>query len=296
MAYQQLKIQSFAQYAEQINTFLLLFDALAITYEDAANQPILEPALNTTPLWNKIYIVSLFTVKTDIEKIIDFIRNQLGEAAIVDYFIEQLTEKNWERAWLEHFHPMKFGNNLWICPSVIEPPDPQATNIILDPGLAFGTGSHPTTFLCLDWLAQHAPGDKVVIDYGCGSGILAIAALKLGAKQVWAIDHDEQALEATRENAIRNRIDLSSLKIGSPEQLAAVKVDLLIANILAKPLIELAPAFHNLLKPGGEIVLSGILENQANEVIEAYSAFVSNIQIQQKEEWVLIEATLNSNP
>lgn len=290
MPWLQLKIQTTREYAESINTFLNLFGAVAITLQDAADQPLLEPDLNTTPLWNEINILSLFKPEISVEKIIEFLNQQLGNAAIKNYQTELLPEENWERAWLKDFHAMQFGKNLWICPSVETPPDPNAVNIILDPGLAFGTGTHPTTALCLEWLDENPPKNKTVVDYGCGSGILAIAALKLDATEVFAIDHDEQALLATRDNAERNNIALERLNIFLPENLPTIKTDLLIANIIANPLIELAPLFAELIKPNGDLVLSGILEDQIDLIKNTYEKYFSIENIMQKNEWVRVIA------
>lgn len=291
MPWLQLKIQTSRTHVETINQFLNLFDAVAITLQDAADQPLLEPDLGTTPLWDAVWIVSLFPNTIDGKKIIEFIQQQLPPGSILNYQIEQITDQNWERAWLDNFKPMHFGHSLWVCPSVIDPPDPNAVNIILDPGLAFGTGTHPTTALCLEWLAENPPLDKVVIDYGCGSGILAIAALKLGAKKVYAVDHDEQALEATLENAKRNQINLKHLDICFPQQLPSIKADIILANILAKPLMELAPTFSNLLKKNGKIILSGILNDQVDEVKNSYHQYFKIDSVIEKENWARITAS-----
>ncbi len=289
MSWQQLKIQTTVQYAEQINDFFNLFAAVSVSLQDAADEPLLEPGVGEIPLWSQIWVTGLFNADVDCDKIIHFIESQLGIIAIINYSVETLDEQNWERAWLKDFQPMQFGSNLWICPSVFDPPDPTAVNILLDPGLAFGTGTHPTTALCLEWLDAHPPQDKLVIDYGCGSGILAIAALKLGAKQVWAVDHDEQALEATRDNAYRNQINPEKLITCLPDQLPALQVDVLVANILANPLIALAPHFANLLKPNSKLVLSGILQDQTQSIIDAYASLFSSPAISSKEEWVLFQ-------
>jgi len=289
MAWLQLKIQTTNQYVEQINTFLVLFDAVAVTYSDAADQPILEPDLGSTPLWEQIWISCLFAEDAEGNKIVNFIKAQTDPEAILQYSLEVVADQNWERAWLDDFKPMQFGDNLWVCPSVYDPPDPNAINIILDPGLAFGTGTHPTTALCLEWLAKNPPKNQLVVDYGCGSGILAIAALKLGAKEVWAVDHDEQALDATNDNAQRNQIDLTQLKTCLPEQTPALQADLLIANIIANPLMELAPHFADLIKPKGQIVLSGILATQVAEVNTVYAEWFTMGPAVQQEDWVRLE-------
>jgi ribosomal protein L11 methyltransferase len=309
MAWLQLHIKTDPENAETLNALLNLLGAVAVTLQDAADEPILEPALNTTPLWSHTEIIALFPEKIDINKVVEFLKKQItppspgfatlsrqrerGQQDNFDYQIDLLEDKNWERAWLEHFKPMCFGKRLWICPSTQTPPNPNAVNIILDPGLAFGTGTHPTTALCLEWLDANDVKNKTVIDYGCGSGILAIAALKLGAQEAWAIDYDPQALEATLENAKRNNINLDKLHILLPEQTPNITADILLANILANPLIELAPHFTTLLKPNGQIVLSGILENQTEMVTRAYQDNFQNLSISTRDEWVRINAIKN---
>lgn len=289
MSWLQLKIETTIEYAEQINAFLNLFDAVAVTLQDAADQPLLEPDPDSMPLWQEIQVLSLFPLNTNTDNIINFLKKELGSQAVKNYSAGILEEQNWERVWLKDFHAMRFGKNLWICPSVETPPDPNAVNIILDPGLAFGTGTHPTTALCLEWLDAHPPINQTVIDYGCGSGILAIAALKLGAKEVLAIDHDIQALEATKTNAERNNIDLNKLHIASPNQHSMIKADLLISNIVANPLMQLASLFAELVKPNGDLVLAGILDTQVDMVKNIYQQWFEIKNTAQKEEWMRLE-------
>lgn len=273
MSFLQIKIQTTELYVETISTLLNLLGAKAVTFQDAADEPVLEPALNTTPIWQHTFVIGLFEPQINAAKIETFLRTQLDNDAIISFEHAIVAAQNWERAWLKDFHPVRFGKNLWVCPSVETPPDPNAVNIILDPGLAFGTGTHPTTALCLEWLDAHPPKNELVVDYGCGSGILAIAALKLGAKEVWAVDHDEQALDATLLNAQRNSIEETNLHTTLPEHMLTLEADTLLANILANPLITLAHYLEILVKPGGNIVLSGILETQAEEVSNAYAAW-----------------------
>ncbi|MDU6435567.1 MAG: 50S ribosomal protein L11 methyltransferase, partial [Pantoea sp.] len=202
--------------------------------------------------------------------------------------IEQIEDKDWEREWMDNFHPMRFGERLWICPSWRDVPDPDAVNVMLDPGLAFGTGTHPTTSLCLSWLDGLDLAGKTVIDFGCGSGILAIAALKLGAAQAIGIDIDPQAIQASRDNAERNGVaDRLSLYLPhqQPENLQA---DVVVANILAGPLRELAPLISVLPKTGGHLGLSGVLASQADGVCEAYADRFTLDPVAEKEEWCRI--------
>ncbi|HHC71429.1 MAG TPA: 50S ribosomal protein L11 methyltransferase [Thiotrichales bacterium] len=205
-----------------------------------------------------------------------------------DCTLEHLPEREWSRSWMEDLHPMRFGRRLWICPSWHEPPDGDAVTITLDPGLAFGTGTHPTTAMCLEWLDSHPPEKQRVLDYGCGSGILAIAAARLGAGSVTAIDNDPQALLACRDNARKNGI---SRHIGchAPEQAPSGQYHLLLANILANPLIQLAPRLARLVQTDGKLLLSGILEEQAEEVGSAYAPWFRIGPVRQREGWVLLE-------
>jgi len=204
-----------------------------------------------------------------------------------------LEDQDWERVHLKHFKPIQCAHNLWVVPGWLSPPDPSATNIQLDPGLAFGTGNHPTTRLCLEWMAHQDFNHQSVIDYGCGSGILAIAACKLGAASVFAVDIDPQALSASTENALRNDIEMEMLHISLATQMEKVEVDLLIANILSGPLIELAPRFADLVKSEGRIMLSGILKHQLNDVKSAYQPFFNLDAVKESEDWVRITGSRN---
>nr|WP_019216081.1 50S ribosomal protein L11 methyltransferase [Legionella tunisiensis] len=228
--------------------------ALSITLTDKNDEPVLEPEPGTTPLWPDVVINALYDDEQDAEQAKLLLAPQHPH---LGFSIQHLADQDWERAWMDDFKPQRFGKRLWICPSWLEPPEPQAVNLILDPGLAFGTGTHPTTSLCLTWLEQADLNNKAVIDYGCGSGILALAALKLGAAKVQAVDIDEQALQATQNNALTNGIDQQQLYIGFPQSLQT-PADLLIANILLAPLMTLRNTFKELLNPHGILVVSGI--------------------------------------
>ncbi len=184
--------------------------------------------------------------------------------------LEWLDDRDWERAWMDHFHPMRFGRRLWICPTGGEVTQTDAVIVDLDPGLAFGTGTHPTTALCLEWLDGHDLHGRTVIDFGCGSGVLAIAALKLGAARAIAVDHDPQAVLATRDNAARNGV-ADRIEVLHSDDFQAGQADLVMANILANILIDLAPTIAGLVAPGGDLVMSGILRDQADAVAQAYA-------------------------
>jgi ribosomal protein L11 methyltransferase len=285
MAWQEIHITTTAIYVDTLTEHLTEFGAQACTLLDAGDQPIYEPTPNqSTPVWPDVKLISLFDSEQDITAVYAYLNTQQAAGAIIEFSTNFLADENWERRCLDDFHPMQFGKRLWICPSWSTPPDAQAINIILDPGLAFGTGTHPTTALCLEWLDENFSAGQSVIDYGCGSGILALAALKLGASSVLAIDHDDKALLATQENAARNHIT-SGLETCLPDAHPEQKVDLLIANILAQPLLELATKLAKLVKPGGKILLSGILKEQSGQVNHAYSPWFDMQPIVFKGEW-----------
>ncbi len=261
--------------------------ALSVTLQDAADQPLFEPPPGATPLWSQVRVTALFDADCAIADIKTRIATQFGVATAERLHIESLDDRDWVRAWMDGYAPMRFGTKLWIVPTGFDAPDPEGVNLLLDPGLAFGTGTHPTTALCLEWLDAHPPIDQVVIDYGCGSGILGIAALKLGARAVWAVDNDPQALVATLVNAQRNAV-VAQMKAVMPGALPAIRADLLLANILANPLIELAPRFTDCVRPGAGLVLSGILAEQADAVSAAYRDRCTLQPPAQREDWVRI--------
>lgn len=264
MAWIQLKADTTQDRAETLSNLLLELGAVSVTFEDPEDVPLYEPAPGETPLWANTRVVGLFDDQFDTCQLLGCWPSDLP------FQLEQLEDKPWERVWMDQFQPLRFGQKLWICPSWLPEPDPDAINILLDPGLAFGTGHHPTTALCLEWLDGAALQQQQVIDYGCGSGILAIAALKLGASHALGIDIDPQALTASRDNAQRNGIADSALSLALPKQDPQTQADLLVANILSGPLIELAPLLAPRVKTDGQILLSGILAEQAESVQTAY--------------------------
>jgi ribosomal protein L11 methyltransferase len=290
----QLTLEAIDHPPEQLEDALLLAGALAVTLEDAGDQPVLEPAPGETPLWAHTRVTGLFDAQTDIEVIKSQLKRFLHAPVLPECRLTPLEERDWVRVWMDNFHPMRFGERLWICPSCQTPPDPAAVNIRLDPGLAFGTGTHPTTALCLEWLDSANLADKIVLDYGCGSGILAIAAAKLGAKQVWAVDIDPQALLASDSNASENEVE-DRIELASPAELpAALTVDIVLANILAGVLVRLAPELSRRVQPGGRLVLSGILEQHADAVQAAFSRDFSFGYRQQRDDWMLLEGVRRS--
>ena len=271
---------------ETLSAFFEQQGALSVTFADAADQPLFEPAPGTAPLWSVTRVTAMFDAAVDRDTLQQRIAAQFGAAVMRRAILETLADQDWERVWLDQFKPMRFGDRLWVCPAGQAPPVEGETVIIdLDPGLAFGTGTHPTTALCLEWLDAHPPGGSTVLDYGCGSGILAIAALKLGAESVWGVDIDEQALWSSCENAARNAVD-ARLKTGLPEQLPAQVFDLVLANILANPLIDLAPQLAARVRVGGALVLSGILKDQASAVGAAYRHWFAMREPVERDGWV----------
>jgi len=288
MPWLQLKINTNETNAEYFSDKLMASGAVSVTLQDAADQEIFEPPLGTTPLWSTTRIIGLFDANTNIDEIINSIQTKakIDKNITAQFRVEQLEDKDWIRAWMDDFSPIQFAERLWLCPSWLEPPDSSATNILLDPGLAFGTGTHPTTSMCMSWLGNHTLPDSV-IDYGCGSGILAVTAACLGTKSILAVDNDPQALIATRQNAEKNQIS-AKIRTFYPKQVPITKTSLLIANILAQPLIDLVPTFNELLCNNGQLVMSGILENQAKMLIEAYAPYIQIEIIDQQQEWVCL--------
>ncbi len=285
MSWLQVTVSASEDSAEYIEGLLEDLGALSITMIDAQDDPVLEPDLGTTPLWSSTQVLALFSAEIDRE----LVRSHLQQHQIVDSSIqcEVIEDRDWEREWMTHFHPMQFGKRLWICPSWQPPADPDAVNLLLDPGLAFGTGTHPTTALCLEWLDSQTLQNKTLLDFGCGSGVLAIAGLLLGAEQATGTDIDPQALDASLDNAGRNRVE-KQLSLYLPDQLPSTQADIVIANILANPLINLAPTLAGLAKADGLIALSGILKDQEGSVRAAYEPFFELAPTEYKEDWVLI--------
>jgi ribosomal protein L11 methyltransferase len=293
MPWVQITLQTDPDHTEALEDMLLICGAGAVTMLDGADQPVFEPIKGTTPLWQDTRVMGLFAADTDADLLLNYLQTgwqeQFEGATFPKYKVEILEDKDWEREWMDRFEPIQFGTKLWVCPSWKPVPEPSAANLMLDPGLAFGTGSHPTTALCLEWIAQQDWQYKRAIDYGCGSGILGLGALLLGAEHVLGVDNDEQALLATRENAHRNQINPDAIPVFLPENTPQEPVDIMLANILAGPLIGLSETLAQLTKSGGLITLSGILAHQADEVIEAFSPWFNMHTVTQKEEWVRID-------
>ncbi|OFJ23171.1 50S ribosomal protein L11 methyltransferase [Vibrio cholerae] len=289
MPWIQIKLNATNDNAEAIGDMLMEeTGAVSVTFLDAKDTPVFEPLPGETRLWGDTDVVALYEADMDTSLILQQIKasNLLAEGFA--HKVEQVEDKDWEREWMDNFHPMQFGRRLWICPSWREVPDPQAVNVMLDPGLAFGTGTHPTTALCLEWLDNLDLSGKTVIDFGCGSGILAIAAIKLGAAKVIGIDIDPQALLASKDNAARNGVE-DQIEVYLPkDQPEGLVADVVVANILAGPLRELSPIIKGLLKPGGQLAMSGILDTQAESVAKFYRDDLELDPIAEKSEWCRI--------
>jgi ribosomal protein L11 methyltransferase len=282
----QLHFQLPANWVDAAADALNALGAQAVTMQDPADDPIYEPDPNATPLWADTRVSALFASDADIHAIKQRL-NTLFQHEFA-YKEETLLDQDWVRITQAQFNATCFGGRIWICPSWETPPQADAVNIFLDPGVAFGTGSHATTAMCLEWLAQHAHlKGKVCVDYGCGSGILALAAAKLGATKIWAVDHEPQALQATRDNAERNGV-AACIETCLPQDFPAVQADVVLANILAQPLCDLATFLTRLLPPGGWIALSGILREQESMVRHCYAPYVQLEPPHFKDDWVAL--------
>jgi len=301
MPWLQLIVETARANTTHVENCLIEAGAVSVTFQEHVphgeqEKPILEPALGKTPLWDSSRLTGLFDASCDTDRVTNLLTQQMPTLPVFRW--EQLEDRDWEREWMDNYHPIKCADNLWICPSWKTPPDPEATNLLLDPGLAFGTGTHPTTFLCLQWLASQNFEGKDIIDYGCGSGILGIAALLLGANKVAGIDIDPQALMATHENVLRNNIDKARFPVYLPSTFknlpntATAKLentnqaDIVVANILAGPLVKLTQTLVAHVRVGGAICLSGILAAQASTVQAAYSNYITFEVTTEKEGWV----------
>ncbi len=266
--------------------------ALAITLQDSADDPVLEPAPGTAPLWPHLQLRGLFSQDVNRSEVSRSLLGLPGIERGEALAWREVADQDWVRAWMDSFQPMKFGEHLWIVPSGMkDPEDENALVLRLDPGLAFGTGTHPTTALCLQWIDQHDFTGQTVVDYGCGSGVLAVAAALKGARRVFCVDNDPQALEATGANAARNCVTERLICL-APEafslSMGTGKAAVVLANILAGPLIELQPLLMGSLQAEGDIVLSGILLEQAQWVADAYRAGCKELRVLDQEGWVRV--------
>ena len=284
MNWKQLSFQVKKQQADLVSEVLIGLGSISITYKDAYDEAIYEPPVGQTPLWDDVEINALFSSDINQESIKDSIFEICNIKVLSSL---NLKDRVWEEEFKKDFQPMKFGQRLWVFPSwesqIKLPNDSIVVN--MDPGLAFGTGTHQTTSLCLNYLDANPPIDMKVIDFGCGTGILAIAAAKLGASSLLAIDNDPQAVIACKENVINNHCEGLIKTIHSNDKVTKEKCDLLIANILTNPLIELAPLFVSLVNPNGGLLLSGILKQQVDKVLDCYKEYFFDIEVANIDEW-----------
>ncbi|MDD5271615.1 MAG: 50S ribosomal protein L11 methyltransferase [Methylovulum sp.] len=288
MAWHQLTVITHEHLAPALADFFDQLGAVSVTYMDAEDEPVYEPAIGETKIWTRTQVIALYELDADPEQIKALVYAKFPAQELFDWQYEAIADQAWERAWMEYYHPMKFADKLWVCPTGQEHYEVGTVCLTLDPGLAFGTGTHPTTALCLEWLASHDLKGKTVIDYGCGSGILAVAAVLLGATSAIAVDIDPQALTATHDNALKNNVQ-DKITCYLPEQFQPVPADVVLANILAKPLIDLASPISALVAAGGQLVLSGILHEQSDAVVAAYQNSISFTPPVQQEDWIRLD-------
>mgnify|MGYP001812136576 FL=1 len=275
---------------DYVSEHLELAGAQSVTIEDAGDNPLFDLLDGEHPVWDSSLVTGLFNVQLGVDEVIAKLTRAFAPDALPECRVESLPEQDWERSWMDRFQPMQYGRNLWICPTWYKPPDPEAINIMLDPGLAFGSGSHETTRLCMQWLSTQRLEGKAVIDYGCGSGILAIAALKSGAASALGVDIDQQALQASRQNAQLNQVSERlqlALPANMPDQSAG---DIVFANILAGTLVELKTQLLTLRKAQGVLVLSGILQSQQAMIYKEFEPG-NTIQSFNDGDWMMMSVT-----
>ena len=293
MPFLELSLTLHATQQSSVEAALEDLGALSITLQDAdADTPderaIFEPGIGETPLWNAVVLQALFAANADRPGLVHALAELIPGIEPSNIAFREVADQDWTRAWLDTFKPMRFGRRLWIYPWNVEAPDDAGAVIVrLDPGLAFGSGTHPTTALCLEWLDGADLAGKTLVDYGCGSGILAIAALKLGAARAIGVDNDEQAIAASRNNAQRNDV-ANNLDLYLPQHFSQMQSDVLVANILAGPLADLAPHFALNLKSGGALALSGILDGQQDELLTHYAQWFDALRATARDGWVRI--------
>ncbi len=292
MTWLQLRFTCAAATATLLAELLSDCGALAVSLDDAEDQPLYEPESGTTPLWSNTRVSGLFPCGENTGPLIAQLERRLAPARLPPAVVQTLEDRDWVRLYRNGFEPTCFGRRLWVVPSWAGAPPLEAgqVSLILDPGLAFGTGHHPTTAMCLAWLAGEDIGDRGVVDYGCGSGILAVAAAKLGARRVWAVDNDPHALGVTRRNAAANEV-ASRVEVRVPRDLPPLTTDLLVSNILANTLSSLAETLSVLLEPGGRLALAGILKEQFPEVVASFAPWCALHPVAQRDDWVLLAGT-----
>jgi ribosomal protein L11 methyltransferase len=282
-----------SELTDSLEDALLEAGASSVTYEDSQDQPVYEPLPGDTRSWSKNRISALFTADTNMDQVLLLV-SSLWPHPLQHARIEILEDKDWERAWMDNYHPIQVSDDFWIVPSWRDAPDTSATNLNLDPGLAFGSGTHATTFMTLRWLLKQNLSQVQLMDYGCGSGILGVSALLRDADVMWGVDIDPQALQASQQNAEKNGVDDKVAGLYLPEDCPELSADIVVANILAGPLIELAPTLKKLLKPGGKLALSGLIRSQEQGVREAYQDMIHFDHVDYDEEWVCLAGSVTA--
>lgn len=295
MSYRELVVELAREHAEALSDALIELGALSVSVEDAdADTPDEQPLFGEPGLtpertaWQRSRVIALLTETADPAVLLAAAANEIGLDAAPAFSVREVEEQDWVRVTQSQFDPIPIGERIWVVPSWHDAPDPDALVLELDPGLAFGTGSHPTTRLCMEWLEQTVQAGQSVLDYGCGSGILAILAKKCGAGDVTGIDIDPQAVESARHNSARNRADVA---YGLPDDCPAGEFDIVVANILSNPLKLMASMLASKVKPGGRIALSGVLARQADEVASVYARYVDISVWREHEGWVCLAGT-----
>ena len=296
MPWLKLKLRVDESRAQPLADAFEEWGAISVTLEDAADQPLFETRWDKNPIWSQVKVTGLFPEHTNTDDILARAANLMGLAEPPPHEIDLLGAEDWAHSWMAHYKPLQVSRNLWVVPSWCAPPEPNAINIVLDPGLAFGTGDHPTTSLCLEWLGEQTLTNKIILDYGCGSGILSIAALKLGAREACAVDIDAQALEVTRRNAVHNGIR-TGLHVMLPSELPPnFQADIVIANILFGTLIELATEITARARPGGWLVLSGLLGSDQAAEVRPYYEPPFDLTRRERQDWMLLAGPKTPKP
>jgi ribosomal protein L11 methyltransferase len=286
----QVELTVAAEEVAAVEAVLQALGALSVSLTDPGGEPILEPDLGTTPLWSRVIVSALLPEHCVATTVRERLAAALG-TGVPALDLRRIADRDWVREFRENLRPLRFGAGLWVCPPGSPCPDPAAARVELEPGLAFGSGSHPTTALCLEWLAGLDLAGRAILDWGCGSGVLAVAALKLGAATATALDIDPQALEATRANALRNGC-AGALTVELPAALPAqARFDVVVANILADSLVALAPVLQRHCAAGARVALSGILAAQAIRVRDACAPWLALGQTAESNGWVLLTGT-----
>ena len=284
MSWLQLELETNQAYVEQLSVLLEEFGAISISLTASGDETIFDEGAEDNLLWHKTKLTALLNSKCDIDSLLLQLHQHLGSNTIYSHEIEFLKDKDWVYEFKSRYQPIFFSNKICISPSWCKSTENEIPTIILDPGLAFGTGLHPTTSLCIEWFCQNNINNKIVIDYGCGSGILAMVAVKFGAKKVFAIDIDEQAIQTARENIVKNELE-EKILVGHPKNLTIPKADILVANILQNPLKKLLKEFSSLTKSGGHIILSGLLAGQAKQCLLVYETYFNMNKPVLRENW-----------